>query len=207
MKCNTRRAKEEMVISAYQTIGKTIIAYLDASAGCVVTDLCGFKRKRLQAMYDTTQDTISYLMARYGEGSEDCRERADHAVFYTQRQLRECAGFDFPEMTEAMKPQDDFGRTWHSPADISKHKTRMIFVADMELVVQTYHATILYWFWQTYGYAHDRLTRLYRLLREDYNLWVTEYLRCSSAGDRAAQELLTKRQDRMQDIGMEFEEV
>lgn len=207
MKCNTRRAREEMVISAYQTIGKAILAFLDASVGCVVTELCGFKRKRLQAMYDATQESINYMMKRYGEGSEDCRERADNAVFYAKRQLREYAGFDFDAVTDELRPVDVFPRTWHSQADISKHNTRRILMDDMELVVQTYHATTLHWFWQEHGYGHDRLTRLYRLLREDYNPWITEYLKCTAAGDRKTQEMLTERQDRMQSLGLEFEEV
>ncbi len=207
MKCNTRRAKEDMVISAYQTIGKAILAYLDASAGCVVTDLCGYKRKRLQAMYDAVQDTIGYLMGRYGEGSADCRERADHSLFYIKRQLREYANFDFEAMTEELRPADEFSRSWHSKADISKHHTRTLLIDDMELVVQSYHGTILHWFWQERGFAHDRLTKLYRLLREDYNPWITEYLRCTAAGDKRTQEMLTERQDRLEALGMEFQEV
>lgn len=207
MKCNTRRAREESVINAYQVIGKSILAYLDASAGCVVSDLCGFKRKRLQAMYDTTNESVNYLMEHYGEGCVDTRERADAALWSAKRRLKDYANFDFDEATEAYQAKDTFFSTWHSQSDISKHRTRMQFIEDMDLVARTYHVTILFWFWQTYGYARDRLTRLYRLLREDYNLWITEYLRCNAAGDKKTQEMLLQRQDRMQELGLEFEEV
>lgn len=207
MKCNTRRAKEDAVISAYQFIAKNILAFLDASAGCVVTDLCGYKRKRLQSMFDATQETISHFMDRYGEGLDACSERAEAANFTVKRRLKEYAKFDFDAATKEMLPEDNFGKTWHSQADIRKHGTRSQFIADMELVVHTYHGCILYWFWETYGFAHDRLTRLYRLLREDYNRWIAEYLKCTLAGDKKTQEMLAKRQDKMEALGMEFEEV
>ena len=207
MKCNAKRARQDRLIAAYQTIGKSILEYLDASVGCVVTDLCGYKRKRLQEMYDTTHDIISNLMERYGIGCEDSRDQADFALFAAKTKLKEYAGFDFDEVTEMLKPDDVFGRTWHTNADVMKHVSRTQFITDMELVVRTYHATILLWFCGKKGYAHDRTKRLYGNLREDYNKWVTEYLRCNAAGDKKIQEMLTERQNKLLALGLEFEEV
>lgn len=207
MKCNLRRAKQDSVTAAYQTIGKFILAYLDASVGCTVTEMCGFKRKRLQDMYDTTHEYLGYMMDTYAEDGADHRERARCALDKVQKKLSEYASFDFAAATKAMPYEDVFGKTWRSKGEVEKHRTRVQFVSDMELVVQTYHAQLLHWFWLHKGFGHDRLLRLYGLLREDYNLWITEYLRCSAAGDRAAQEMLVKRQDKMEAVGMEFEEV
>jgi hypothetical protein len=206
MKCNTRRAGAAKLTAAYQTIGKSILAYLDASAGCVVCDLCGYKKKRLQDMYDTTQNDLHYMMDQYGEDKDDQRTRATAALNKVKKKLAEYAAFDFDEATAAYPPDDVFHRTWHNQADIHKHGTREKFMADMEVVVQTYHAQILHWFWLHKAFGRDRLMKLYGLLRQDYNLIVTEYLRCSAAGDKKIKDMLKERQDRLQAIGLEFVE-
>lgn len=207
MKCNIRRAKEERVTAVYQTMGKQVLAYLDASVGCVVSEHLGYKKKRLQEMFDVTHSYLGYMMEVCGDGDEGQQQRAKRTLFKVQNKLTEYASFDFSEATLAMPYVDVFGDSWRNSDDCDKHQTRKKFINDMELVVQTYHAQILHWFWLHKGFGKGRLMWVYRLIREDYNLWITEYLRCNRAGDMAAQEMLSQRQDKMQTVGMEFEEV
>lgn len=207
MKCNIKRKRaEEKVDSAYKTIGKTILAFLDASAGCVICDFCGYKAKRLREMYNGTQQVLGSMMEFYGAENDDDRERADMSLFVAKRRLAEC-GFDFASATESLPASDTFGLTWHPDSEWQKHAQRAKLIQDMELVVQTYHATLLLWFRQKCGYGKSRLSALYGLLRTDYNLLVTEYLRCCLAGDTQIRDMLTARQDRMEKVGLEFVEV
>lgn len=207
MKCNVNGARQQRLIEAYQAIGKSILAYLDASTGCIVSDLYGFKKKRLQEMYDTTHHYIGYMMDNYAEEKDDNRQRAANALKKCKEKLLEYADFDFEGVTASLPPDDDFSKTWHEEADVHKHATRVKLLASMEPVVQTYHAQMLHWFWLHKAFGKERLTKLYTLLRQDYNLYVTEYLRCKAAGDAKIQDMLKSRQDRLEAIGMEFMEV
>lgn len=208
MKCNVKGAKEKRLTEAYQIVGKSILAYLDASAGCVVCDLCGYKRKRLQDMFNTTQDYLHYMMDLYGKEKDDHRKKAAAALKETVDKLRDYADFDFTKATAVYSAYKDvFYDTWRNEADTHKHETRMLFLADMEPVAQTYHAQVLHWFWLHKAFGRDRLMKLYGLLRQDYNLMVTEYLRCNAAGDKKIQDMLKERQDELQAIGLEFVEV
>lgn len=206
MKCNTRRAKLDRVTEIYQTLGNSILAYLDASTGCIVTELYGYKRKRLQEMYDTTNSYLGYMMDQYGAENDDNKKRAANALKKCKEKMLEFSNFDFDEATAALQPEDIFGRTWHNEVEIHKHETRAKFMADMEPVAQTYHAEVLHWFWLHKGFGRDRLMNLYSFLRQDYNFFVTEYLRCNAASDKKIQDRLKDLQDRLEKIGMEFTE-
>jgi hypothetical protein len=147
------------------------------------------------------------MMDRYSDEGDDNKTKAAHAFRKASAALWDYADFDFASVTAQHSPIDEFGNTWHSQTDTRKHMTRMQFISDMEPVVQTYHAEVLYWFWMCKGYGKKRLTELYSLLREDYNLWVVEYLRCTYDGDQRIKWLIATRQDRLCDIGLEFLEV
>lgn len=207
MKCNVKGAKIKKVTEAYYTVGNSVLAYLDASLGSIVTDQYGYKRKRLQEMYDTTHRYLGYMMDRHGDEDIDNKARAENARKECTDKLLAYAGFDFDAATSALLPDDVFSRTWHDEDEIKKHIGREKFIANMEPVAQTYHAEVLHWFWLHKAFGHDRLTNLYTLLRQDYNVFVTEYLRCKAAGDHKIQNILKERQDRLADIGMEFVEV
>ena len=123
MKCNIKRKRaEEKVDSAYKTIGKTILAFLDASAGCVICDFCGYKAKRLREMYNGTQQVLSSMMEFYGADNDGDRERADMSLFVAKRRLAEC-GFDFASATESLPASDTFGLTWHPDSEWQKTRT------------------------------------------------------------------------------------
>lgn len=207
MKCNIKGAQQKRVTEAYYSIGNSVLSYLDASTGCIVTYLYGYKQKRLQDMYDTTHRYLGYMMDQYSEEKDDNKTRAANALKECKEKLLKYAEFDFVKATEALLPEDVFGRTWHDEADIHKHDSRAKFIANMEPVAQTYHAEVLHWFWLHKGFGRDRLMKLYTLLRQDYNIFVTEYLRCKAAADQKIQDILKDRQDRLAEIGMEFVEV
>lgn len=207
MKCNTKGAKQKSITEAYYTIGNSALSYLDASLGCIVTDLYGYKKKRLQEMYDATHNYLVYMMDLYADENDDNKTRAAIALKKCKEKLLEYAGFDFDKATEALRPDDVFGRTWHDKADVHKHGGRRKFISIMEPVAQTYHAQVLHWFWLHKGFGFDRLTKLYTLLRRDYNVFVTEYLRCKVTGDQKIQDILKERQDRLENIGMKFLEI
>lgn len=207
MKCNIKGARGKRLADAYCTIGNSILSYLDASTGCIVTELYGYKKKRLQEMYDTTHNYLGYMMDNYAADKDDNKTRAAKALKKCKDKLLEYADFNFDEATAAFPPDDVFGRTWHNEAEIHKHDTRAKFIEDMEPVAQTYHAEVLHWFWLHKGFGRERLMKLYGLLRQDYNILVTEYLRCNAAGDQKIQDILKERQDRLEEIGMEFLEV
>ena len=44
MKCNIKGARGKRLADAYHTIGSSILSYLDASTGCIVTELYGYKK-------------------------------------------------------------------------------------------------------------------------------------------------------------------
>lgn len=204
MKCNTRRVGMDRITEVYKTLGGSILSYLDASAGYIAAEEYGYRRKRLQEMYDTTNRYLGYMMDSHSEANDDNRKRAANALREVKEKLLEYAGFDFDAATAALPPEDIFGRTWHSEKLMHKHETRRKFLADMEPVAQTYHAEVLHWFWLHKGFGHDRLMHLYGLLRQDYNLFVSEYLRCNAAGDKRVQDRLAEMQDRLEAIGLEF---
>lgn len=208
MNCYTKGAKAKKLTEAYQNIGKSVLAYLDASAGCVVHDHFGYKKKRLQDMFDTTQDYLDYMMDVYGKEKDDHRKRAETALKKVADKLLEYADFDFFQTTkEYAVYRDEFFDKWHKEKEVRKHATREKFINDMEPVAQIYHAELLHWFWLHKGFGKWRLETLCKLLRQDYNLMITEYLRCSAAGDDKIQTMLKERQDRLEALGMEFEEV
>jgi hypothetical protein len=192
---------------AYYSVGQSILEYLDASTGCVVHDLYGYARKRLQDMFNNTRSYLYHMMDRYSDEGDDSRTKAAHALRKAKDALLRYADFDFDAVTAESIPTDEFMLTWHSQADHHKHSTRMRFIEDMDPVAQTYHAEVLYWFWMHKGFGKRRLTELYGALRRDYNLLVTEYLRCSFGGDQKIKELLAQRQDKLYEMGMEFVEV
>lgn len=208
MKCYTKGAKAKKLTEAYQTIGKCILEYLDASSGCVVNEHFGYKKKRLQDMFDTTQNYLNYMMDLYGKEKDGHRKRAETTIKEVADKLRKYAEFDFIQTTkEYAAYRDVFFDKWHKEKEVNKHASREAFIADMEPVAQVYHAQLLHWFWLHKGFGCGRLNTLYKLLREDYNLMITEYLRCNAAGDNKIKAMLKERQDKLEDIGMEFEEV
>lgn len=207
MNCNTKGAKIKKVTEAYYTVGNSVLAYLDASLGIIVTEQYGYKRKRLQEMYNITHRYLGYMMDRHSDENIDNKTRAENARKECTDKLLEYAEFDFNAATASLLPVDVFGNTWHNEDEIQKHTGRAKFIANMEPVAQTYHAEVLHWFWLHKAFGRDRLTKLYTLLRQDYNVFVTEYLRCKAAGDHKIQIILKERQDRLADIGMEFVEV
>lgn len=204
MKCHAEeKLAQQKVNHAYKSMGKTILSFLDVSSACVIHDLCGFGCKRLGSMYRETMDGLDELMEHYGASGDDTKERTDISLFVMTRRLSEC-GFDFAEETKNMPPADPFLKSWHPANMHSKHKHRLDFLNSMELVVQTYHAMILLWFRENHGYGAQRLSVLYRSLRADYNEFVSEYLRCNSAGDANIQRMLSERQEKIEKIGLEL---
>lgn len=80
MNCNVKGAKQNRVTDAYYTIGNSVLSFLDASTGCIVTDLYGYKQKRLQEMYDMTHHYLGYMMDQYSEENDDNKTRAANAL-------------------------------------------------------------------------------------------------------------------------------
>lgn len=204
MKC---RAEEKLahdrVNKAYKSMGKTVLSFLDASAGCMIHKHYGYGKKRLSYMFKDTMDRLDGLMEHYGSDGDDTKERADISLYVMIRRFAEC-GFDFKRETENMPAEDPFTKSWHPANMHSKHKHRVDLLNSMELVVQTYHAMILLWFRENHGYGAYRLLILYRRLRADYNLFVSEYLRCSTSGDANIQRMLSERQKKIEEIGLEL---
>lgn len=207
MKCNINKAKQDRLTEAYHKVGNTVLAYLDASLGVIVTERYGYKRKRLQEMYDTTHKYLVYMMDQYAEEQDDNKKRADTALKKCKEKLLEYADFDFDAATAAFPAEDVFYKTWHNEEAIEKHTGRAKFISSMEPVAQTYHAEVLHWFWLHKAFGKERLMKLYELLRKDYNVYVTEYLRCKATADQKIQKIMADRQDRLEAIGMEFMEV
>ena len=207
MKCHAeKKLAVDRLNDAYKTVGKTIIAYLDASAGCVINELRGHSKKRLQAMYDITKNTLDGMIDFYGDNNDDTRDRTETSLYAMMRELQEC-GFNFAEVTQQFPVDDPFLKLWHPERERGKHKRRLDFINDMELIAQTYHITILTYFRREHRYGSLRLYSLYQALREDYNLMLAEYLRCTSAGDMKIQTMIEERQNRLEKIGLTLVEV
>lgn len=204
MKC---RAEEklacERVNHAYKSMGKTVLSFLDASTACVVHKRYGYGKKRLSYVFNETMDRLDELMEYYGTEGDDAKERTDISLYVMCRRLAEC-GFNFEQETKNMPAADPFLKSWHPANMHGKHKHRVDLMNSMELVVQTYHAMILFWHRENRGFGAQRLSDLYRLLRADYNDFVSEYLRCSSAGDANIQKMLSERQKKIEEIGLEL---
>lgn len=204
MKC---RAEEKLardkVSNAYQSMGKTVLSFLDASCGCIIHERYGYGMKRLSTMFKGTMDRLDELMEHYGAEGDDSKERTDISLYVMCRRLAEC-GFDFAEETKNMPAEDPFLKSWH-PANLhKKHQHRVDLINSMELVAQAYHAMILLWFRENREYGAQRLSVLYKPLREDYNAFVSEYLRCSATGDANIARMLSERQKKIEEIGLEL---
>lgn len=204
MKCRAEeKLAKQKVNNAYKSMGQTILSFLDASSGCRIYDLYGYGKKRLGSMYRETMDRLDELMEHYGAEGDDTKERTDISLFVMTRRLSEC-GFDFAGETQNLPPSDPFLKSWHPAKMHEKHKHRLDLIKSMELIVQTYHAMILLWFRENHGFGALRLSVLYRTLREDYNLFVSEYLRCNTAGDANIKKMLSERQKKIEEIGLEL---
>ena len=120
MKCNVKQAK---LTKAYCDVGNSVLSYLDASVGVIVTELYGYKRKRLQEMYNTTHKYLVYMMDQYAEEKDDNKKRAATALKKCKEKLLEYAGFDFDAATAAFPAEDVFWKTWHDEETVKKHLT------------------------------------------------------------------------------------
>lgn len=207
MKCHAeKKLATDRLNEVYKAVGKTILSYLDVSSGCVINDFCGHARKRLQAMYNGTKENLDEMIDFYGADGDDSRERTETSLVAMRRELQQC-GFDFISATESLRVDDPFLKFWHTQRERDKHQRRVDFVNDMELLAQAYHASILVWFRREHDYGAFRLLTLYKALREDYNLVIAEYLRCTTAGDMKIETTIQERQDKLTKIGLTLMEV
>ena len=204
MKCHAEeKLAYEKVNNAYKSMGKTVLSFLDASAACVIRKLYRYGKKRLSYVFRETMDRLDGLMEYYGAEGDDAKERTDISLYVMCRRLAEC-GFDFEQETKNMPVDDPFLKSWHPANMHGKHKHRVDLMNKMELVVQTYHAMILFWYRENRGFGKKRLSVLYKSLRDDYNAFLSEYLRCTSSGDANISRMISERQKKIEEIGLEL---
>lgn len=207
MKCLPKKKMvRDRLNDAYHNVGSAMLSFLDVSTGCVIREYTGHAKKRLQDMFNGTKDQIDGMFDFYGADGDDTRERAETSLHAMIRTLRFC-GFDFVSETKKLPFDDPFSKTWHPQEERSKHENRLNFVNAMELLAQTYHITILTYFREKHHYGAERLSALYKLLRSDYNSMLTEYLRCTSAGDAKVQSMISERQKKIEELGLTLVEV
>ena len=203
MKCRAREIQyREALHAAYHDMAEIFLSFLDVSAGCIVSEKCGFKKKRLQHLFDITNAALTDCMQRMAADGEEAEETAETALWKMVRDLK-YHGFNFYDEKEAHAFVDPFFNTWHSEREIHKHESRAEFVSRMDTATDLYYVTLLNYMHDERGYGAMRLRELYADLREDLNKFLAAYVgRCDLKGDEEAQIMLEERQQRVIALGL-----
>ena len=207
MKCNGEDLLARRRLSeSYREVGCSFLSFLDMSTGDVIYRMCGFAKKRLGDLFNTSKDELHDLMDRMAGMHDTVEETAGTALFKMKMDF-EMIGFDFDAETARHLYDDPFDRTWHSPKKVQQHRSRAEFVAAMELPTQTYYASILNYMHLHKGFGKGRLPELYAALRADYNLFIGAYLRCDDKSDAMMTRMIRERQDRIEKMGVDTMEI
>lgn len=203
MKCKAREIQSrEALRGAYRDMGEIFLSFLDVSTACIVSVKCGFKKKRLQHLFDITNAALADCMRRMAADNEEELETAETALWKMVHDLK-YHGFNYYDEKEARAFVDPFFNTWHSDREIRKHASRAEFVSRMDVATDLYYVTLLNYMHDERGYGAIRLRELYADLREDFNKFLAAYVgRCDSRGDEEAQIMLEERQQRAIALGL-----
>lgn len=203
MKCKAREIQSrEALHAAYREMGETFLSFLDVSTGCIVSAMCGFKKKRLQHLFDITNSALTVEMNRMAAEGDDEEESAKNALYSMVFELK-YHGFNYYDEKEATAFVDPFFDTWHSEREIHKHDSRAEFLRRMQTATDLYYITLLTYMHDERGYGAKRLRELYAELRADFNKFLAAYVgRCDLKGDEQAKRMIEERQKRCEDIGL-----
>lgn len=208
MKCYAKQIMGQRAIAeANREMGCYFLAFIDASSGVILHEQCGCGRKRLQQFYNDSESALNDTMEFYYSDGEEVRETALTTLTALKRKLKDECGFDYDAITREMPWADKFNETWHPRREIHKHETRLNYAENIAVATDTYYLNALTFVRSEYKHGKERLTRLYKRLREDYNRFVGSYLLCNAKGDKAALDLLEQRQKQIVDMGLELEPI
>lgn len=202
MNCKAEEVQSRAALrSAYRQMGEIFLSFLDMSAGCVLHDHAGLGKKRLQQLFDITNNVLNTQMKHLAADGEKEEETVLTIIWKMKQELKIC-GFDFDAETAALEFKDPFHNTWHNASQRNQHEHRVNFVHRMHPTVAVYYLSILDYMHNEIGYGKERLHNLYVALREDYNLFLTAYLACKPKSDAEAEKMIEERQKRVEAFGL-----
>jgi hypothetical protein len=204
MKCHAERIQaEQRIKKSYQEAGGNLLAFIDASVGVILHEQCGCAQKRLQRFYDGATKLVSNAVDFYDKTAEKLSRPTFEIATFSLCELSEC-GFDYKAINEELPFHDRFFDKWRSEPDRQKHATRLDFIRRIAVASDTYYSNALLFVRREYKYGKDRLTKVYKPMREDYNRYVEQYLLCNEKGDRECLRLINERQEHLTALGLEL---
>lgn len=193
--------KSAMVNQSYHVSGDFLLRCMIHSAAFVAHNKHGYGVGRMARLMTGASQQMNAVFDRYAGDEPDEYEQVSTSIGSMIGELRGY-GIDFAAERKRLAPVDPFTQTWHPKAVCEMHDDRAEFIGRVELGASAVHASILLRFYEDEGYREKRLRRLYEDLREDYNPFVVEYLRCSEKGDAAMVRMLEERKEKLEKCGL-----
>lgn len=221
--------KDDEYRGLYRTMGMEFMVFLDMSIGVIVHNLCGHAKTRLGRMFDSiaedvdgrldvlsetnvgeipanATDELRELMEQIKSRHEDPADSLKSARVSYRMNLKDC-GFDLDAETAAHAFVIPPLTGSLDPAKEANYNLRKNFLEVFDDVVVSYHASVLEYFRAKHRYGAGRMRVLYRLMREDYNRYAANYMRCCEYGDSMRHRMTRERQAVLEKMGVPMIEI
>ena len=198
--------------------GMYFMEFIDLSLGVILYDTKGWRKVRLQRLYDHNRDYLVDGVEKYradnmkvkrkhkGVVKADESELMYDALASTQHAIdRELKAAGFKCEWDKLTPADTFSESWHSEYEKNRHALRYDWYArNGKPAASAYIAGALMYFRENYGYGGARLTELYETSAADIRWYLQAFLRSENSRDNEIREKFKEYRALLELAGIEF---
>lgn len=187
--------------------GGEFLKYVDASLAVRMHEIFGFgSAKRLPEMFNEMNPRLNdQMQTLVEEEGEDLWYTARNTHWVTDWKIKEATGWSPCAVAEEMPVLDDWKPQMHTRKEVKQHEIRKEYIGTMEIKLGLYWHMVLDYCMVKHGFGAERLDRLYRALRTDYNAFAGEFLKGTKAAEKNMTRMIADMQDKVRKLGIEFD--
>ena len=204
MKVNIKRARYQQAMDTINAQESDAISF-GLALGChFCRDLRRFGKKRLNALIRGTYWELEQHFRNYRANEDEQFSMENVPILYTGLRNQVKALDVDVETIESSFPFAESFKTWRNSRDVSQRKTRYMLLQDREKMFRSIWYGMILYVWRTYSWGRDRLTRLYRYIREQYAAVFNDYLECRADKDQIVRNRIKTTVSGIESLGVTF---